>query len=140
MADNTYLLEERQHYTKEQIASHPIGLINKKPISLNARLVEDKVCKLQGEQQSGPCKSKHRLSSLQMLTIVGVLFVIFVAVAAIYRLYIYIRMRREIKGEVDKTLEQYYRYIETFQGADGEISPRRSKPTKEKSRQLGEDL
>lgn len=41
---------------------------------------------------------------------------------------------------MDKTLEQYYRYIETFQGADGEISPRRSKPTKEKSRQLGEDL
>lgn len=39
------------------------------------------------------------------------MFVVFVGVAALYRLYIYISMRREIKGEVDKTLEQYYRYI-----------------------------
>lgn len=32
--DNTYLLEERQLFVKEQITSHPIGLINKKEIIL----------------------------------------------------------------------------------------------------------
>jgi hypothetical protein len=56
--------------------------------------------------------------------------VVFIAVAALYRLYIHISMRKEIKSEVDKTLEQYYRYIETFQGADGEISSKRNKPSK----------
>jgi hypothetical protein len=104
VADNTYLLEERQHYIKEQITSHPIGLINKKPIILDATQVQEKICKIQGEKKSGPCKSKHHLSTIQVFIVVAVMFVVFVAVASLYRLYIYIRMRNEIKGEVDKTL------------------------------------
>jgi predicted Holliday junction resolvase-like endonuclease len=63
------------------------------------------------------------------LIIVSVIVVVFIAVAALYRLYIHISMRKEIKSEVDKTLEQYYRYIETFQSADGDMG-KKSKPTK----------
>lgn len=42
--------------------------------------------------------------------------------AGVYRLYIKMKMKTQIKTEVDKTLEQYYRYIETFEGNNGEIA------------------
>jgi hypothetical protein len=42
------LLEERQHYAKEQITSHPIGLINKKAVNLEVFPVKDRICKIQG--------------------------------------------------------------------------------------------
>jgi hypothetical protein len=47
--------------------------------------------------------------------------IIFVAIAAGYRFYMHIRMKKEIKSEVDKTLEQYYRYMDTFQGKNGQV-------------------
>lgn len=112
--DNTYLLEERQHYIKEQISSHPTALINKKTVNMDVTSVKDKICKIQGDTSSGPCSSKHNLSTSQVLIIVSIILIVFIGVAAVYRLYIHISMRREIKTEVDKTLEQYYRYIETF--------------------------
>lgn len=100
--------------------------------------VKDKICKIQGDTEGGPCSSKRNLSTSQILIIVSIILVVFIGVGAVYRLYIHISMRREIKTEVDKTLEQYYRYIETFQGADGEISSKKHKPLKEKSRPLTE--
>jgi hypothetical protein len=48
VADNTYLLEERQHYIREQLSSHPAVLLNKKPINLNVGYVQDRICKIQG--------------------------------------------------------------------------------------------
>lgn len=64
-----------------------------------------------------------------MLIILAVMLALFIAVGTLYRLYMHIRMRREIKGEVDKTLEQYYRYIETF---EEDNSGNRKKNKKEK--------
>lgn len=49
----------------------------------------------------------------------------------------HVRMRKEIKGEVDKTLEQYYRYISTFEGDDGKSG--KSKKQK-KFKKLNEEM
>jgi hypothetical protein len=40
---------------------------------------------------------------------------------------------------VDKTLEQYYKYMDNFQD-DGAISSKKNKPAKPKSTQLTEEL
>lgn len=142
VSDNTYLLEERQCYLREQIEQHPTCLLNKKPIALSAHAVQEKICKLQGGKGSGVCGGSSQLSTVQVLIILSIMFVVFVGVAALYRLYIYFRMRGEIKGEVDKTLEQYYRYIDTFQeggrGERGESGEREQ--GRKKARQLTDEL
>ena len=114
--DNTYLLEERQLYIREQISSHPVVLINKQPRKMEAQALQERICKMEGENPTPLCaQASDQLSTSHMLIILAVIVVLFVAVAALYRFYMHIRMRKEIKGEVDKTLEQYYRYIETFE-------------------------
>jgi hypothetical protein len=99
--DNTLLLEERQHYIREQITSHPIVLINKKAIELNSEVIRERICKMEGDSATAECRTAPSgLSTTQMLVIVSVILAMFVGVAALYRLYIHIRMRTEIKSEV----------------------------------------
>ena len=143
--DNTYLLEERQHYIREQIESHPIVLINKRAVELDGEAVRERICRMEGDGASGECRvAVNGLSTTQVLVIVCVILAMFVGVAALYRLYIHIRMRTEIKTEVEKTLEQYYRYIETFEGQNGEVGTgvgkKDNKKKKEKYRQLNEEM
>ena len=59
---------------------------------------------MQGNSQSSTCKSKHSLSTSHTFIIILVLGVIFVTIAAAYRMYMHFRMKTEIKSEVDKTL------------------------------------
>lgn len=56
---------------------------------------------------------------MQVFVILSVMILVFITIAALYRLYIHLKMKTEIKSEVDRTLEQYYRYIDTFQETDG---------------------
>lgn len=63
---------------------------------------------------------------------------VFVAIAALYRLYISIRMRSEIKSEVDRTLEQYYKYMDAFQD-DSSISDKKSKPKPKRAEEIEEE-
>lgn len=139
--DNAYLLEERQHYVREQINSHPIVLVNKKPFDMSTVALQERICKMQGENPSYLCTpSTEQLSSTHILIILSVMIAIFIAIAALYRLYMHVRMRKEIKGEVDKTLEQYYRYIATFEGENGSIGPSKKSKSKQKARELNEEL
>jgi hypothetical protein len=112
--DNTYLLQERQAYVSHQFPSHPTALINRKPVELTTKVATDKICRMQADSPSAPCKAAHSLTTSQILVLVGVLGASFIGIAALYRLYMHMRMRKEIKSEVDRTLEQYYRYIETM--------------------------
>jgi hypothetical protein len=65
------------------------------------------------------------------------MIVIFVTIAALYRLYIHLKMKTEIKSEVDRTLEQYYRYIDTFQETEGK---RTIKKDVKPARRLNDEL
>lgn len=67
----------------------------------------------------GSCVQSHTLSTMQVFVILSVMILVFITIAALYRLYIHLKMKTEIKSEVDRTLEQYYRYIDTFQETDG---------------------
>lgn len=136
--DNTYLLEERQLYIREQISSHPVVLLNKQPRKMEAQSLQERICKMEGENPTALCpQTSDQLSTSHMLIILAVIVVLFVAVAALYRFYMHIRMRKEIKGEVDKTLEQYYRYIETFE-EDGRT--KKKVVHNHKSKQLNEEM
>jgi len=96
------------------VTTHPIGAINKKEVKLDVNFVQDKMCRMQGDQPSEICRSGNRLSTGHIAIIVGVMLVVFVGIMGLYKVYMHVRMRKEIKSEVDKTLEQYYRYMETF--------------------------
>lgn len=138
--DNAYLLEERQQYIREKISTHPTILINKKSFLVDSAVIQERVCKMQGDSPSQMCSSgSDQLNSTQILIILLVIIAVFVTLAALYRLYMHVRMRKEIKGEVDKTLEQYYRYISTFEGEGGKTGAGKSKH-KPKSKQLNEEM
>ena len=42
--DNVYLLEERQAQLNEQVTTHPIVLINKKPYPVDMAVVKKRIC------------------------------------------------------------------------------------------------
>jgi hypothetical protein len=93
---------------------------------------------MQGDQPSEMCSGdSDQLTSTQILIIITVIIALFITIAALYKLYMHVRMRKEIKGEVDKTLEQYYRYISTFEGDDGKSG--KSKKQK-KFKKLNEEM
>lgn len=60
---------------------------------------------MEGENPTTDCiNKKSGLSTNQILIILLMIIGVFVLIAAIYRLYIHLKMKREIKSEVDKTL------------------------------------
>lgn len=108
---------------------------------MNTVALQSRICKMEGENPSYLCVSgSDQLSTSHILIIILVILAIFVAIAALYRLYMHVRMRREIKGEVDKTLEQYYRYIATFEGENGSIGSSKKSKGQKKARELNEEL
>jgi hypothetical protein len=68
------------------------------------------------------------------------MILIFITIAALYRLYIHLKMKTEIKSEVDRTLEQYYRYIDTFQETDGKKMGKKDVKPRENARRLNDEL
>lgn len=48
----------------------------------------------------------------------GLLIAFFVLILLACRQVIYKRMKQEMRGEVDKTLNQYYKYMEALEEAD----------------------
>ena len=50
--DNTYLLEERQLFVREQVKYHPSVLVNKKVQKMKAKDIKERVCKIEGSQPS----------------------------------------------------------------------------------------
>ncbi len=54
--DNTYLLEERQLYIREQLTSHPTVLINKKAFGLESPTIQERICKMQGDNPTDTCR------------------------------------------------------------------------------------
>jgi hypothetical protein len=96
--DNTYLLEERQLFIREQVNTHPVVLVNKKAQAVDAAVLQERVCKMEGDSPTQFCiVSEDQFSSAQVLIILAVIVALFISVAALYRLYMHIRMRREIK-------------------------------------------
>jgi len=54
---------------------------------------------MQGDAPTSYCLVQvNQLSTKQVLIILAVIMALFVAVGTLYRLYMHIRMRREIKG------------------------------------------
>jgi len=95
---------------------------------------------MEGDQPSPFCYvNTSQISLFHILIIIFVVLAVFLAIAALYRLYMSLRMKKEIKGEVNKTLEQYYRYIETFEENSDQPGTKRSK-SQLKSRPLNESL
>jgi hypothetical protein len=93
--DNIYLLEERQYYLKEQITTHPIGVINKKIVDLDVIAVQSRMCKLQGDKPSSVCQTDNGgLTTSQVLIVLTGMLLIFVVIAALYRIYIHLTMRK----------------------------------------------
>ena len=45
----------------------------------------------------------------------AIFIVIMVLIMLVCKKVIYQRMKKEMKGEVDKTVSQYYKYMETFE-------------------------
>jgi hypothetical protein len=115
-------------------------LINKKEIGLNLVEVKVKICKLEGQKQIGSCLENHSLSTMQVFVILAVMIMVFITIAALYRLYIHLKMKTEIKSEVDRTLEQYYRYIDTFQETGGTRAGKKDVKPRENARKLNDDL
>ena len=93
---------------------------------------------MEGSNPSSFCQPPQKqLTTTHIIVVLTVVLALFVLVALLYRLFMHFRMKREIKTEVSKTLEQYYRYIETFQ-EDKDVSAGKSKKSNSKSRQLTE--
>ena len=49
---------------------------------------------------------------------IGLLLILMVGVMFAYKFVIHRKMKKEMRGEVDKTLSQYYRYMETLEEPD----------------------
>lgn len=93
--DNTYLLEQRQLFIREQVKTHPSVLVNKKVQAVDTDALKERICKMQGENPTEFCYIKtNQLSTVQVLIIIAVILALFVAVGVLYRLYMHIRMRK----------------------------------------------
>ena len=90
---------------------------------------------MEGDKPSQFCYVDIEVPLFHIIVIIAVVLAVFIIIAALYRLYMSLRMKKEIKGEVNKTLEQYYRYIETFEENSDNPGQKRPK-SQHKSRPL----
>lgn len=90
---------------------------------MDVTAAEDKMCKMQGNTLTQICHAKYDndISIVQLLIGAAVVSAIMIVILVVFKAYMYWKMKREIKVEVDKTLEQYYRYMDTFEGENGEV-------------------
>ena len=57
----------------------------------------------------------YGLSTSEIFIGAAIFLAILVAIMFACKQFIYRKMKQQMKGEVDKTLSQYYRYMETFE-------------------------
>ena len=72
-------------------------------------------------KQSSECQKLTNPSAFswgQIFLIFGLVIIVLVLIMVGYRFFVHYRMKKEMKGDVDKTLQQYYRYMETFEEDD----------------------
>lgn len=122
---NTVLEEERYLYIQEQLTRYPSVLINKKQYNkLDPDYIQREICfKMHPDvhQQSSECQKLTNPSTFSVGEIfLGAGLVLLVVGLGIFafRWMINRRIKRELKGDVDRTLQQYYRYMETFEDDD----------------------
>ena len=66
---------------------------------MKAKDIKDRVCKIEGSQPSSFCYvDTNQLTTSHVLIIIFVILAVFLGVAALYRVYMHLRMRKEIKG------------------------------------------
>ena len=86
-------------------------------------------------KQSSECQKLTNPSAFswgQIFLIFGLVIIVLVLIMVGYRFFVHYRMKKEMKGDVDRTLQQYYRYMETFEEDDPNV-PKPLVPKEEKS-------
>ena len=120
---NLLLEEERQDYISEKITNYPIVLINGKGHAVTGNLLSMKL-KICNMINPDPYKQTHECQKLtkpplfttgEILVGIGILLILMVGVMFTYKFVVQRKMKKEMRGEVDKTLSQYYRYMETLE-------------------------
>lgn len=110
---------------EEKITKFPILLINGKQYLLeDTKDIKLRICSMihpNPKEQTYECQQLTNpplFSTGEIFIIVGLLIVLLAAIMVVCKCIIYKRIKREMKGEVDKTLSQYYKYMDTFDEPD----------------------